>query len=362
MKMKLAIAVALSHNAQLLLLDEATSGLDPIVRDEILDILLDFIQNDSRGVLFSSHITSDLEKIADYVTFIHKGRIFFSDPKDQLLEQYGILKCTEKELAALDRKVIKGVRRHQFGVEALVEKQRISSGYPVDKASIEDIMLFIARGGAPMKGLLLKDLCLLKKQMKLMVVFVIFYAICAVAAKIPSMMGTMVILLSIMMPITSMSYDEAGQWYRYAFSLPIPRRTLVLSKYVLGFLVALGGLVVSAIGNLVVLSLTNWENSLESWLIIVGFLEIGMIFLSIIIPVLFQFGVEKGRFLVVVIAVRSLSINCHAGQPVEDLRCLHAQCRGFAGNSILFPAVYFRRLPDFFPYIGENLPEKRILK
>lgn len=146
MKMKLAIAVALSHNAQLLLLDEATSGLDPIVRDEILDILLDFIQDDSRGVLFSSHITGDLEKIADYVTFIHKGRIFFSDPKDQLLEQYGILKCTEKELAALDRKVIKGVRRHQFGVEALVEKQRISSGYPVDKASIEDIMLFIARG------------------------------------------------------------------------------------------------------------------------------------------------------------------------------------------------------------------------
>jgi len=154
-----------------------------------------------------------------------------------------------------------------------------------------------------MKGLLLKDFCLLKKQMKLMVVFVIFYAIWAVAAKIPSMMGTMVILLSIMMPITSMSYDETGQWYRYAFSLPIPRRTLVLSKYVLGFLVALGGLVVSAIGNLVVLSLTNWENSLESWLIIVGFLEIGMIFLSIIIPVLFQFGVEKGRFLVVVIAV-----------------------------------------------------------
>ena len=149
-----------------------------------------------------------------------------------------------------------------------------------------------------MKGLLLKDFCLLKKQMKLMVVFVIFYAICAVAAKIPSMMGTMVILLSIMMPITSMSYDEAGQWYRYAFSLPIPRRTLVLSKYVLGFLVALGGLVVSAIGNLVVLSLTNWENSLESWLIIVGFLEIGMIFLSIIIPVLFQFGVEKGRLAV----------------------------------------------------------------
>ena len=139
--------------------------------------------------------------------------------------------------------------------------------------------------------------------MKLMVVFVIFYAIWAVAAKMPTMMGTMVILLSIMMPISSMSYDEAGQWYRYAFSLPIPRRTLVLSKYVLGFLVSLGGLVVSAIGNIIILALTNGENALESWLTIIGFLELGVIFLSIIIPILFKYGVEKGRLFIVIIAV-----------------------------------------------------------
>ena len=154
-----------------------------------------------------------------------------------------------------------------------------------------------------MKGLLLKDFCILKKQIKLMVVFVIFYAIWAVAAKMPTMMGTMVILLSIMMPISSMPYDEAGQWYRYAFSLPIPRRTLVLSKYVLGFLVSLGGLVVSAIGNIIILALTNGENALESWLTIIGFLELGVIFLSIIIPILFKYGVEKGRLFIVVIAV-----------------------------------------------------------
>lgn len=154
-----------------------------------------------------------------------------------------------------------------------------------------------------MKGLLLKDFCILKKQIKLMVVFVIFYAIWAVAAKMPTMMGTMVILLSIMMPISSMSYDEAGQWYRYAFSLPIPRRTLVLSKYVLGFLVSLGGLVVSAIGNIIILALTNGENAWESWLTIIGFLELGVIFLSIIIPILFKYGVEKGRLFIVVIAV-----------------------------------------------------------
>ena len=160
-----------------------------------------------------------------------------------------------------------------------------------------------------MKGLLLKDFCILKKQMKLMVVFVIFYAIWAVAAKMPTMMGTMVILLSIMMPISSMSYDEAGQWYRYAFSLPIPRRTLVLSKYVLGFLVSLGGLVVSAIGNIIILALTNGENALESWLTIIGFLELGVIFLSIIIPILFKYGVEKGRlFIVVIVVISSLLV------------------------------------------------------
>lgn len=146
MKMKLAIAVALSHNAQLLLLDEATSGLDPIVRDEILDILLDFIQDESHGVLFSSHITGDLEKIADYVTFIHQGKILLSEPKDLLLEKYGVVKCSETEFATLDQSAVVGVRRHQFGIEALVEKARISGAYTADKASIEDIMLFIARG------------------------------------------------------------------------------------------------------------------------------------------------------------------------------------------------------------------------
>ncbi len=146
MKMKLAIAVALSHSARLLLLDEATSGLDPIVRDEILDILLEFIQDESCGVLFSSHITGDLEKIADYVTFIHQGKILLSEPKDLLLEKYGVIRCTKEELAALDKSAVVGVRRHQFGVEALVEKKKISGVYTIDKASIEDIMLFIARG------------------------------------------------------------------------------------------------------------------------------------------------------------------------------------------------------------------------
>ncbi|MDD3192615.1 MAG: ABC-2 transporter permease [Oscillospiraceae bacterium] len=154
-----------------------------------------------------------------------------------------------------------------------------------------------------MRGLLLKDFCVLRKQMKLVAIFVVFYAVWSIAAKTPSMMGTMVILLSIMMPITSMSYDESGQWYRYAFSLPVSRRTLVLSKYVLGFLMALGGLVVSAVGNLAILALTGWENTLESWIAIAAFVEIGVIFLSVIIPLMFKFGVEKGRIVIIIIAV-----------------------------------------------------------
>ncbi len=165
-----------------------------------------------------------------------------------------------------------------------------------------------------MKGLLYKDFCVLKKQVKILIIFVVFYAIWSVLAQIPSMMGTMVIILSIMLPISSMSYDETGQWYRYAFSLPVSRRTLVLSKYMLGFLTALAGLLVCAIGNLVILSLTNWENALESWITIGACLEVGVIFLSVLIPVLFKFGVEKGRFLIVAIAlVPSMLIGLLAG-------------------------------------------------
>lgn len=142
MKMKLSIAVALSHGARLLILDEATSGLDPVVRDEVLDTFLEFIQDEGHSVLISSHIISDLEKICDYITFIHKGKILMSEPKDELLERYGILKCTEAELAALDAAAVHAVRRSHFGVEALVLRDRVPRAFALDRAPLEDIMLF----------------------------------------------------------------------------------------------------------------------------------------------------------------------------------------------------------------------------
>lgn len=145
MKMKLSIAVALSHQAKLLILDEPTSGLDPVVRDEILDIFLDFIQNEEHSIFLSTHITSDIEKIADYIAFIHQGKIVFVAEKDELLNQYGVLKCGFDDFEKLDRRFVKGFRKNRFGVEALVEKQRFK-GHVIDAATIEDIMLFTLRG------------------------------------------------------------------------------------------------------------------------------------------------------------------------------------------------------------------------
>ncbi len=150
MGMKLSIAVALSHRPKLLILDEATSGLDPIVRSEILDEFLDFIQDEEHSVLISSHITSDLEKVADYITFIHNGRVVMSESKDKMLYEYGILKCGEQFFQTLDKNDIAGYRKSNFGVEALV-RDRVSvarkyDGVVVDSATLEDIMLFTVKG------------------------------------------------------------------------------------------------------------------------------------------------------------------------------------------------------------------------
>ena len=145
MQMKTSLILALSHNADLLILDEATSGLDPIVRDDILDLLLDFIQDGNKSILISSHILSDLEKIADEIAFIHKGKLIFLDNKEDLKEKYGIATLTKDEFESLDKRAIVGVRKHSFGIESLVEKSLVPEGLDMDKARIEDIMVFMIK-------------------------------------------------------------------------------------------------------------------------------------------------------------------------------------------------------------------------
>ena len=130
MKVKLAFAVALSHGAELLILDEATSGLDPIVRDEVLDLLLDFVQDERHGVLVSSHITSDLEKVADYITFLHQGKLVFTLEKDLLVDQYGVLHCGAAVFDTLDPADILAWRREAYQYKVLV-RDRYQAELPV---------------------------------------------------------------------------------------------------------------------------------------------------------------------------------------------------------------------------------------
>lgn len=151
MKMKLQIACALSHNAELLVMDEATTGLDPVVRDEILHIFMEYLRDGERSILMSSHITGDLEKIADSVTFINKGKILLTGCKDVILETHGILKCSKDEISNIDKSDIVSIRLNEFGAEIMLsdrENARYKYGEAViDPASLDDIMLYYVHKG-----------------------------------------------------------------------------------------------------------------------------------------------------------------------------------------------------------------------
>ena len=147
MKMKLQIAVALSHHAKLLIMDEATTGLDPVVRNEILDIFMEYLQDENNTIFMSTHITSDLEKIADMVTFIDKGKIILSGYKDEILDNYGVIKCGKAEFESIDKTDYIGMRHTDYGVEMLVsDRHKIKEKYTnivVDKTTLDEIMVFL---------------------------------------------------------------------------------------------------------------------------------------------------------------------------------------------------------------------------
>lgn len=150
MTMKLAIAAALSHHPQLLILDEATSGLDPIMRDEMLDVFLEFVQEESHSILLSSHITSDLEKVADYITFIHSGKLIMSVSKNDLIYHYAIMRCKESQFLAVDPGDILAYRKRDFQIDVLVqngkEARRKYKDVVVDHVSVDEIMLLLVKG------------------------------------------------------------------------------------------------------------------------------------------------------------------------------------------------------------------------
>ena len=150
MKMKLCIAVALSHRPKLLILDEATSGLDPVMRDDILDIFLEFVQDEGHSIMISSHITTDLEKVADNITFIYHGKVLFCKAKDELLYQYGIVRCGAAVFDEIDKSEILAYRKEDYQWNVLVaDKQKARRRYKntvVDDATIDDILLLYVKG------------------------------------------------------------------------------------------------------------------------------------------------------------------------------------------------------------------------
>ncbi len=147
MKMKLGIATALSHGARLLILDEATSGLDPVVRDEVVEILSEFTRNERNAVLISSHIVSDLEKLCDYIAFLHKGKLLLLEEKDRLSESYGVVRCSESQLAALPAGAVLGKKVSPYGAEAVVRRDKVPAGLQVGPVSIEELFVYMAKGG-----------------------------------------------------------------------------------------------------------------------------------------------------------------------------------------------------------------------
>lgn len=146
MKMKLGIAVAMSHNSKLLLLDEATSGLDPVVRDEVVEMFSEFTRDENHSILLSSHIVSDLEKICDYIAFLHKGKLMLCEEKDMLLAEYGILHCTAEQLSELDKDAIKHKKESPYGVEAIVKREAVPAGMNISPVSIEELFVFMVKG------------------------------------------------------------------------------------------------------------------------------------------------------------------------------------------------------------------------
>lgn len=145
MQKKLGIAIALSHHPKLLILDEVTAGLDPIVRDDFLNLLQEFVSDGAHSVLISSHILSDLEKICDYITFLHKGQLLFSMEKEQLMETYGIIRCSLDDAEALPEACICAKRTSAYGAEVLVKRQHAPNWVPVEEVSMEDLMVLLVK-------------------------------------------------------------------------------------------------------------------------------------------------------------------------------------------------------------------------
>ena len=306
MKAKLGIAAALAHRPRFLILDEATSGLDPVMRDDMLDVFLEFVQDEEHGILMSSHITTDLEKVADYITFIHEGRVLFTRPKDELRYQWGIVRCGAAAFGRMDPAGMLAWRKEAYQYDVLVpDKEAPVQGRGGGRCHHRRPPAVVCeRGALQMKSLLLKDLYNISHNAKSMLVVLIFLAIAIVPTSGPIAYMVMCAVLCSMMIVTTFTFDDTCNWTPYALILPIGRRQIVLAKYAaLAVFCTVGilfGLVASGVGAFLTSDgpfaaggpVETLVGVLMGW-------SISFVMGSTAIPLVFRFGAEKARILIV---------------------------------------------------------------
>lgn len=302
MKMKLSIAIALSHGAELLLLDEPTSGLDPIIRDEILDIFLDFIQDENHSIFVSTHIVEDLEKIADYITFIHKGRIILSEEKDTLLERFVILKGPKEGFAAFESSELIGYKENRFGAEAMAEakvwrKKEAGGSRPgCGSRAYPGYHALLCEGRTYMIGLLKKEYYLMEGQMKSWLIVAVFCFFYSYFMNADSFLFMLIILIGIMSTMTVFSLDKACGWDTYAISLPLTRKEIVEARYLFAFLIDIGVSLACCLLMLLRGLMNGGVNIPESLHSLFQILLVTILMQLLLFPVIYKLGVEKARF------------------------------------------------------------------
>ncbi len=339
MRKKLEIVTALSHHPKLLILDEPTSGLDPVARNEVINLFQDFIQNEECSILLSSHITSDLEHIADYITFINQGQIILSQTCDELLEQYGIVKCTEAEFQTIEPKDYIRYKKNKYEYDVLIEnKKTFRNKYSIntiDNLTLEDLMVLM-----------------IKSNFKLLAILLFIYGFMAFEGQID--LSFLVPFMSVMIMISTFSYDTYNKWDAYAVTLPNGRKNSVRAKYLSTIILIVVATTIITILSITISYIRTQNMMLEDNLSnILGCLFATVLLQSLMYPTIYKLGVEKARIGIFAIVFIIVIIGGFITQYL-DLTAL-TKALDFLNNYwlIIIPVIMFLML-----YISYQISQK----